>query len=507
MLCDPMTRFNERSFGILMGAVAGGVAAYYLYTLLGYVVWDGYLDHVEPHLAIVAWQYTEGVPFYRDLASPDVQVNTYGPLMYGVQALALALFGGSMTVGKATAAAASALSVVVLATHLGRRYGPLAAAMGTLFFLSFLLRHSPGPFLGRPDAFMILLTATALVVRDMGLPRLGDFAVPLLLGACIGLSVNFKIYSAVFFLPVFFDLFFRQPYGERWRSTVFAVGIGALASVTAPFALPGISAFDYIEGILGLLSGYGFSGGDALVNLKNALPYLLPVAVLAMAGLRGGAVGRRDAVGVLVFAATVALVFYPASKPGAGSHHFLPLAPAAAELLVRTVRGLEADRRLRILALTVIPVFLLVISIPVQKRLWRNMNNFDAAAAAEEVDQVQRQRPGETVGMAFGETAERYKLSFLGARLVFAGHPVRVGTMSLMELKRAGVPLPPELTRRMLSCATRHWLVPKGERPFAMGSNYGGRLFDTAFIEAFAEAYEPNASLAFYDVWSCKKGG
>ena len=507
MLCDPMSRLNERSFAIPLAAAAGGIAAYTLYTLFAYVVWDGYFDHVEPHLAIVAWQYLEGVPLYRDLASPDVQVNTYGPLMYGVQALALALFGGSMTVGKATAAVASALSVAVLAAHLWRRYGLLAAAMGTLFFLSFLLRHAPGPFLGRPDAFMILLTAAALAIRDMGGGRPGGVAAPLLLGACMGLAVNFKIYSAVFFLPVFVDLFFRQPYGQRWVSTVFAVGAGALACLAAPFALPGISAPAYIEGILGLLSGYGSSGGAALVNLKNALPYLLPVLVLAMAALRGGTVGRRDAVGVLVLAATTALVFYPAGKPGAGSHHFLPLAPIAAELLVRTVRGLEADRRLRLLALSVVPVFLLVISIPVQKRVWRNMNNFDAAAAAAEVDQAQRQRPGETMGMAFGETAESYKLSFLGARLVFAGHPVPIGTMSLMELKRAGVPLPLELRRRMLSCATRHWLVPKGEHPFAMGSNYGGGLFDGAFIEAFAEAYEPTQSLAFYDLWSCKGGG
>ena len=80
-------------------------------------------------------------------------------------------------------------------------------------------------------------------------------------------------------------------------------------------------------------------------------------------------------------------------------------------------------------------------------------------------------------------------------------------TMTLMELRGSTVAYPEGLTRRILSCATRHWLVPRGERPFAMGSFYGGKVFSPNFRKAFEKTYARSLSLAHFDVWSCAAAG
>ena len=270
-----------------------------------------------------------------------------------------------------------------------------------------------------------------------------------------------------------------------------------------PFGLPQAPLAEYASGLVRLVSGRGFSGVGFVANLKNIVPYLMAGPILLWAHLGGRAVAVRDGAYFLAFVIAAALVFYSASKPGADSHHFLPLAPVAADLLARAARYFAVDQRLKAAALAVILLFFLIISIPVQKRLWRDMAAVPGDAVAAEIESVVARFKGDTVEMGFGETFENYRLTFFRPILVFAGQPLSTDAMTFMVLRKSGVPYPPGMTRRILACSTRHWLVPRGEKPFAMGSYYGGKIFTGDFRNAFERTYSRGLRLRFFDVWTC----
>ena len=386
-------------------------------------------------------RFLHGVPAYRDLASPDVQANFFGLLTYAIHAVGFAVFGDSIQAGKGMAAAASVVSVAVLACHLWRRHGALLAALGTLFFLSFLLRHTD------PH-------------------RLRGWWMPLAIGACVGMSVNLKIYSAVFFLPIVVDMCFEEAYRRRLVGVLATAAATAVVIFAAPFGLPQVPALEYAAGLVRMVLGRGLSGAEFVVNLKNILPYLVAGPIFLLSHFGGRAVAVRDGAYFRAFVAAAALVFYPASKPGAGSHHFLPLAPVATDLLVRAVRHFAQDRRIKTAVLAVVPLAFVIISIPVQKRLWRNMAAVPGVSVAAEIETVTARVADEGAEMGFGETFENYRFTYFRSNLVFAGQPLSVDAMTLKELKVSGIATPSGIAQRILACSSRHWLIPRDEKPF-----------------------------------------
>jgi len=74
----------------------------------------------------------------------------------------------------------------------------------------------------------------------------------------------------------------------------------------------------------------------------------------------------------------------------------------------------------------------------------------------------------------------------------------------MMELDFIGLDLSPKLANDMAACKTRHWLIPKGEKPFNLPSYYTGKPLFGRTSQVFQENYAKRETLTYFDLWSCK---
>ena len=96
-----------------------------------------------------------------------------------------------------------------------------------------------------------------------------------------------------------------------------------------------------------------------------------------------------------------------------------------------------------------------------------------------------------------------YRNTFQAARLGLAGNPYLLDNATMIETSALGIRLTPETLALIRACAIDIWLIPKGEKPFAMTGFYGNRVFDDTFRQAFMETYRKGSSLRFFDLWEC----
>ena len=127
--------------------------------------------------------------------------------------------------------------------------------------------------------------------------------------------------------------------------------------------------------------------------------------------------------------------------------------------------------------------------------------------AAGEIHAVAERFKDDTVQMGYGESFESYRLSFYKPILMFAGQPVTVDAQEAMEFQSIGLDFTEKFIADLEACKTRHWLIPKGERPFGMQSYYGGPSLFGRAAGVFVERYRKSDSLDHYDIWSCRDTG
>jgi hypothetical protein len=152
-----------------------------------------------------------------------------------------------------------------------------------------------------------------------------------------------------------------------------------------------------------------------------------------------------------------------------------------------------------------LPVFILTISIPVQRRLHRNMERVGNVSVNQEVKDIANKYAGASLQMGYGKSLKSYWLTYQKPVLAFAGNPVTVDAQAFMENHLGNISFTEEIASEFRSCRTQHWLIPKGESPFGLRSYYGGVDVFREAKQVFVETYEKTDSRRFYDVWSCKK--
>jgi 4-amino-4-deoxy-L-arabinose transferase-like glycosyltransferase len=488
-----------------------GVAVYYVFTLVYYGFVAGYLDHVEPNMALMSWGLLHGEPVYKPVDSPDLLFSAYGPVHYILQAAVFWVFGGSIALSKAMMLSASGLALALFGVYAWKRFGLLFVPLAVIGLAALLMKAAPTNLWNRTDVLMVFLTTAAVCAVGHGeqgrTGRLGIWVI----GVSIGLCANLKIYTPIYFLPVMAMLWLER---DGWRDRfVVLVHLGLVSTVVMvlPFLMPQISAVDYVTNLF-QLAGARERDLSAVVQIGRAsLLYLAPGLILLVQAVFGN-LRRKDLILYAALVVSTVAVFYPATMPGAGGHHLLPLAPMSVILLVIFSRGMADAKPAMRMAYFLIPLAILVLSVPNQKRLYRNFAKNDRPDVVNEIKAVMAAHRGETVEMGYGQSLETYRLSFFRPLLAFAGNPITVDAMTLMELRKSRVPIPPSMADPLRACKTSHWLIPKGEKPFhlknyyaAFGTDAGSRalLFDDGFREAFLDTYRLSESREFFDVWSC----
>jgi len=454
------------------------IAMCFTYLRLG-----AYLDHIEGGVVVSGWEYAaRGTPLYQLQDGAPRFATYYGPLAYLVEGLTV--FGAGMAVSKLASMTAVAVTLVIMAKHFADRRGWGAATDGLFYLAAGMVLFIPQSFWVRPDPFETLLVAAGVALA----------ASPIAVGVCIGLAVNFKIHAFVYFFPILIDIMTTR----QWRSLVM-VATSAILVFFIPFLMPGIYFRDYFAGLSGQIGGRAPDARAIVPVLLIALLLVLPV----LCPLTSGHHPARDRMYALAGFAALLFLFYPASIPGAGTYHFLPLVPILADARTRLrPRGVIARATVLPLLLPGLMAANMIAGVLGEHHEWGSIAT-DALALA-------KQSPTPSVQIGYGDSRKSYDIAELSrAVLTLGGYPAQIDAQILMELSPIGIDGSQRWIASLTHCDTKRWLLPKGEKPFALTNFlYGlGPIFDADFRRAFLEHYRLTASDRYFDVWDCTATG
>lgn len=482
--------------------VLAGISFGYLGVLaLIYGLYPGYIDHGEPSILLLSWRLLDGHQVYLPFDAPERTGNVYGPYSFLSHSLFLALFGGSLAVGKT----ASLLALLLLPPVMAWRYrqdGAAVMALAVLLAVGFALVHTPSSLWNRPDALETLMVAVALAAMGRtDAERDGsEMRRAALIAVAAGIATGSKILAPAYFLPI--GLYFA--WGNHFFRRILVMAAVGAAVVMAPFLLPVFS-------LSGLIDWYGphvlkpvtFEKAEKV--LRYMLFDLVPLTAVVAARFRTIVRAEpREAVYVAGLVIGMLLLFPTAAKPGASYNYYYPFTPVVIDVLLRLGALPETGRRyFRSLAVILAGV-LLMVSYPIQKRFLTALDWDGTRAAQDEIRAIMKDHPGRTIEIGQGADIDTYKKTFNRTVLGLAGHPYTLDGAIMIESSKMGFALGPGTTDLIRRCATDIWMFPKGDAPFSLIGYYGNQVYSDEFREAFLESYQLAESRREFDVWTCR---
>jgi hypothetical protein len=470
-----------RKAPILLGiALATFVLALECYE---YLFSGAYLDHVEGEVVISGWQYFHGQPLYQMQDGAPRFATFYGPLAYLLQVPALMLLGANVTVSKLTSVMALLATILVIGRHFIRHPSEGDARHGICFLVAALLLFSPVSFWVRSDPLETALVAIAVASTAT---RRSEVCV----GICMGLAVNLKVHAFFYFIPLLVDLWNTKGI----RALLVSVGT-SVATFILPFLAPGISFDDYVAGLAQQIGNRGQTSSQ-LWPISITLSLLLFPLALPLVTQRQQ---RRTKIYAAATLLTALALLYPATAPGCGAYHFLPLVPVLADLHHRLrPNGLIAE---------LTPMAMLVVAcLGAGQTLGELAAGRGSDLVSAEALSLAQHSAVQPVQIGYGDNPRSYLLSQL-SRTVLAlnSYPAVIDAHVLMELREAGFDGSARWIHDLAECRIRRWLLPHGERPFAVNSYYYDNkpLFDQRFRHAFFKHYEIVRRTKLFDLWDC----
>ncbi len=493
----------RRSRPILV-VVASGVFVSFLVTCFWYMTHAGYASNVEAMVTTVAWWVQTGGQLYHAPDAAQQYSALYGPAVYLATGFYLDLLGPSIMASKVGSLLALYGSVALLYLTI-RRWVSNTLALG-LTTIAVLLYWTCGTssMLVRADPY--LLAAVCLGMYSAGSPRRLLAVLGSALG--LGLAINLKLHSLLYLLPVLTLL--DEHHGSR--STLVALGLGSTL-VLAPFVLyDNVSLVNYILW-LGMSTHHGLQFESLPHLLSRAVFFAVPVLVPLSSGSRPADRPwmRRQLILAWVVGNLVVIVF--AMKPGAGQVHLLPIIPINMVFAARLwpaegMRGLLFPNRRVSWRLGAVTAFFVaaVISGSVSgyrsarlaSSLMKHADKIDV-----EVQEIMAAHPDRTIGMGYGGADRYFHWTNLRPLLAFAGHPVLLDAISIMDTRRAHQDFCGATIDAMSEGFIDLWLVPRDQQPFSLPNWYPPHedIFPGDLRTAFAAHYRIEGRTRFFDLW------
>lgn len=494
----------RRSRPILV-IVASGVFVSFLVTCFWYMTHAGYASDVEAMVTSVSWWVKTGGQLYHAPDAAQQYSALYGPAVYLATGFYLDLLGPSILASKVGSLVALYLSVALLYLTI-RRWVSNTLALG-LTTIAVLLYWTCGTssMLVRADPY--LLAAVCLGMYSAGSPRRLLAVLGSALG--LGLAINLKLHSLLYLLPVLTLL--DEHHGSR--STLVALGLGS-GLVLAPFVLhDNVSLVNYILW-LGMSAHHGLQLGSLPHLLSRAVFFAIPVLVPLSSSSRPADRPwmRRQLILSWIVGNAVVIVF--AMKPGAGQVHLLPIIPINMVFAARLwpaegMRGLLFPNRRVSWRLGAVTAFFVAAVVSGSVSGYRSarlasslMKHADAIDL--EVREIMAAHPGRVIGMGYGGGDQYFHWTNLRPLLVFAGHPILIDAISLMDTRRAHQDFSPATIAAVGRGYIDLWLVPRDQEPFSLPNWYPPHeeIFPEALRTAFAASYRLEDQTRFFDLWA-----
>jgi len=487
-------RLSEKILCVVAVVAAVNVVA----LCIAYALYPGYIDTGEPNIVALAWRLLDGNSVYHPIDDATRITNLYGPYLYLIHALVFSVFGASVAIGKAPGLIALIIALVIMAVS-QRDRGWASVSFAVSGFAAIVVLNLPASIWDRPETFMLMSVALGVWLNnrsalDQRWLRAAVF------GVLIGFVIGQKVFAAIYFLPFGFLMLYQDGIIACIVTVVIAFSVAAL-----PFMTP-LFEFKYLVDLIQLMADKPNSWDGLKKVMRYAAIYVVPASIFIAFGWQSMSRNERTEVSILSAGVVLAmaLVLYPAQKPGAGMYYLLPFAPIAMDLAGRGLCAMRTNHKLAIAASLAVAVLMNVVSVPVEKRFVRSLNWQMASAVAEEIAQISKDFKGQKIEIGIGSSNDSYRRTYQRTRLVFAGHPYSLDTSIIIDTTAWGIELSQATLNMIETCQTDIWLIPVGERPYAWYGYYGKDTYGQPFRDSFTRSFQKTESRTYFDIYRCR---
>ena len=460
-------------------------------TIIFYLLYPNYLDHFQPLVASISWEWMHGHVLYPDWTTGDAWISIYGPLLFLINGLPL-LLSSSIFCTKLVGVLFLALALVAISIALKQTTGSsltsllLLASLVTLFGI-----FHEFTYWNRPEPFLITTSVLALVVIAR---KPAPLAAGISIGVLAGLATGLKLHGFIYLVPAAALTVARVE--KRRDGLVVAIigGLCAAAFALLAYSAPGVS----IVGYLRFLRVFFEEDWTAFGFMENvAVFFVLTAALTVTWNWRKQAFeySERWFFAALVFSAATLVVI--GAKGGSGSYYLLPLVPVfiygVAIGCPRSATAVRATSTLISIAIFLAYGPNLLLEMLRLKYLYQ-------VEAPSERDKITEMRnyvgsyPDAQIGIS---DAEHYPSYYYRVLSVWNGHPLYVDFTAWTDLAYVGVD-EKYITRFIEGCAVRTWILPVGN-PFM--TIYLTDNFRQTFFVNYRQIKVGHA----YQVWRCNE--
>lgn len=489
---------SKRIFSILCRVFAVAGLIWLVISALAYPLTPLFYDHAEANIAAVAANWRLGGALYTDLQSAARYSLLYGPWPYIVAGVFQSMGGEAFAFTKLTGVVNLVVLLLAFYFLLSSFTRTRMERIYTLGVLSLaLLGYYQFSYWNRPDSFMMLYVFLGLILVIKA-SVVGPGPAFILMGLLAGLASACKFHGFLYFIPIVAYFLETQRVEKIWAKMVGGA-VFFFVGLSTPFLLPNIGWIHYFEW-LQMASKHGLDLKEILRNLSFISFFLIFFFLLGF--------HRQHRNTFLVFCCTSIIVAIIAGKPGAGSHHFMPLVPviiwlAAVEFFKKT--NPEQLKK----AMIIVAAFVLTISLNAvnrQKQIVKLFSQvFERKAELEDLQRIVSLLDG-AAEIGFSDMA-RYQSTFYKVWMVQQEKGLLFDGAALMDMGASSMNIPASTLSDILTCKIPNFILPNTGAPWSLVSFYGEKpspIFSEEFKSAFEKAYEIKETTKYYALYRCR---
>lgn len=471
-------------------------AIWLLTTAVGYLITVPFIDHAESNIASVAAYWLKGNSIYTEINAVERYSLLYGPWPYLMSALFQSFGGATLFLAKIPGVLNLLVTLFLFYSLLVK--GGMAARQSLLgcgVLSLILLGFYNISYWGRPDSYLMMsLFLSFYIVEVFGTTRrpIVYLSLPLLAGFAVGC----KLHGVIYFLPVY--IYFLEFKARKLEITsVLFMSLLFGVTVLVPFFIRGVDGRIFLDW-MAAASKHGLLMRELVNNLTFIASFWLVLGILEFHKKH-----KWTSISILFSTAIVAIV---ASKPGAGTHHFMPFAPILVFFGLQSYSNLSEHKRKSVHLW--LSAFILSIGLHALNRQKSVTKYFKGASKNwQEFLDLQKisQSNSGIIELGYGSTSV-YPSTLYKSWLVDQGHGLLFDGASLMDAGASGIEIPDLTYSKLSHCEIATFVFPKNSEPWSMVNFYGDvPLFPEKLKILFRETYVKKESSAFFDIYRCAK--
>ena len=427
---------------------------YFLFIIL-YILYENFCDHVEPVVASLSWLFQTGKPVYNSAGSGELYSLVYGPVLYIINGFFLKILGPSIISAKAGGIVVASISTLLNYRTLKKISNYRTAFIISGYITAGYLIFGHCSFWNRSDSFIIFFVSLAIytIVKGNSLYAL------IVTSISLGLSVNMKIHSFLYFIPVL--ILFHETF--KTKLTVCSLAISAITAALPYFICSNIDFFDYIS-YLQDGTKTEFSKMVFLKNMEFIFLFFIPVIIYEK--------NKKYSLSLLISILFTSII---GSSTGAGRYHLLPFIPLLAYFFTLLLNDLKEKISLKIISASVVTIMLMYIFTPYSSINYMGNNRFKRTIQKDLIG-IMNSYPGKTIHMGYGDI-NNYPFTYVRPLLIYGGNPCMIEGPALF-----GRNISEQILNKLKSGYINIWLIPRGSEPFEIRNWYDNKpLFNEEF--------------------------